>query len=241
MNDTKSILVVDDDEDIAANMNDILSDMGYRVDVAHNGETALSHLTRKAYDIALLDYKMPDVDGATLFSQMKLLQPGLAAIMITAFANSEDVRRATSNGVTNVLRKPVDLPQLFESIADVCDRPLVLIIDDDDDFSHSLEDILREHNYRVGRATDVAQANECLATLRFDVVVLDLRLGNHTAEKIQFGGNQWPTAILTTGYTSEMSSLIKLLQERGVKAVHRKPVDTDDLLRDVSNVAQSAR
>ena len=63
MDDVARILIVDDDRDGCASLYDVLSDFGYEVDVAYNGAEALQRIDQKCYDIALLDYRMPDIDG----------------------------------------------------------------------------------------------------------------------------------------------------------------------------------
>ena len=60
---SQKILVVDDEVDTCANLSDILSDLGYTVDVAYDGPSALELVKQKAYDVALLDLKMPGMDG----------------------------------------------------------------------------------------------------------------------------------------------------------------------------------
>ncbi len=67
---TPSILVVDDEVDTCCNLSDILTDLGYGVDVAHEGQTALAMVRRKSYDVALLDYNMPGMDGLTLYREI---------------------------------------------------------------------------------------------------------------------------------------------------------------------------
>src|SRR5579864_5581971 len=81
---TPSILVVDDDVDTCRNLSDILTDLGYRVDTAHDGPTALELVRQNAYDVALLDYKMPGMDGLTLYREIKRLRAGTVAIVVTA-------------------------------------------------------------------------------------------------------------------------------------------------------------
>jgi len=108
-----SILVVDDDRDIALNMSDLLTDLGYHIDIAYDGESALKLVAQNDYDIALLDFKMPDMDGASLYEKIKRLQPALVAIMVTAYAGSDGVDRAKRAGTWQVLRKPVDFEKLL--------------------------------------------------------------------------------------------------------------------------------
>jgi DNA-binding NtrC family response regulator len=108
-----SILVVDDDQDIAINMADVLNDLGYDAEIANDGGSALKLVQSKAYDVALLDFKMPDMDGAELYAQIKKLQPGVVAIMVTAYAESDGVDRALRAGTWRVLRKPIDFEKLL--------------------------------------------------------------------------------------------------------------------------------
>ncbi len=111
-----SILVVDDDSDIAINMVDLLTDLGYRTDLAHDGHSALKLVENNIYDLALLDFKMPDMDGAVLYERIKKLQPSLVAILVTAYAGSDGVERAKCAGALHVLRKPIDIDELLRLI-----------------------------------------------------------------------------------------------------------------------------
>lgn len=108
-----SILIVDDDRDIATNMSDILSDMGYQTDVANDGESALGLIRLNRYDVALLDFKMPGMDGAALYEEIKKLRPELVAIMVTAYAGSDGIERAETAGTWQVMRKPVNFEKLL--------------------------------------------------------------------------------------------------------------------------------
>src|SRR5207244_3512201 len=64
-----SILVVDDDEDTRRNLSDILTDLGYHAETAHDGPSALELVRRRPFDVALLDLKMPGMDGLTLYRE----------------------------------------------------------------------------------------------------------------------------------------------------------------------------
>ena len=122
-NDGAGVLVVDDDVDIATNMKDILCSMGYRVDVAHDGASALAMTSRCRYDVALLDFKMPDMNGATLYREIKSVQPSITAIMVTAQADSDGLARAHDAENWRVVRKPVDVAKLITLIAKATKQP----------------------------------------------------------------------------------------------------------------------
>lgn len=82
-----AILVVDDEVDTCRNLSDILTDLGYQVDTALDGFTALEMARNKCYDIALLDLKMPGMDGLTLYSELCKLCAETLAIVVTAHAS----------------------------------------------------------------------------------------------------------------------------------------------------------
>src|SRR5262245_4860567 len=88
------ILVVDDDVDTCRNLSDILTDLGYRVDTAHDGASALELVRRHPYDVALLDLKMPGMSGLELYRQIKQLRAGTVAIIVTAYAGGSTTEEA---------------------------------------------------------------------------------------------------------------------------------------------------
>src|SRR5689334_18226171 len=107
------VLVVDDDQDICRNLPDILTDLGYRVDTAHDGRTAIEIVKRTPYDVALLDLRMPGMDGLTLYREIKRLRSGTVAMIVTAYASTATAEEALAAGAWQVLSKPVDLPKLL--------------------------------------------------------------------------------------------------------------------------------
>ena len=113
MKSPRSILVVDDEPDTCANLSDILTDMGYQVDVACEGVKALELVREKPYDIALLDLKMPGMDGLELYRRIKELRADTVAMIVTAYASDATAKAALDAGAWRILSKPVDLQQLL--------------------------------------------------------------------------------------------------------------------------------
>ena len=116
------ILIVDDDEDIRINISDILNELGYKTSTAEDGESALVKVRgdklegKCAFDLCLLDYKMPGIDGAELFEKIRVECPNVRAIMVTAYAGDDGVRKALDAGTWKVMRKPVDVETLIVAI-----------------------------------------------------------------------------------------------------------------------------
>ena len=231
-----SILVVDDDKDITANVADILSDLGYDADVANDGESALELAKSNRYDIALLDFKMPGMDGADLYRRIKASQPHVVAIMVTAYAGSNGVERAINAGTWKVLRKPVDIAQLMSLVDEASQQPLLLVVDDDREFCESLWQILRDKGFRVGFAFDEDSARAQLLGCDARVVLLDLQLGDQTSESFfQFliDSQRAGSTIIVTGNREESDGLIAFMVDSGAKAVHYKPLDVAALVHTI--------
>lgn len=110
------ILVVDDEPDFCSNVADILGDMGYEIDVVYRGWDAIDHAKQRSYDLFLLDYRLPCMNGAELFKRLKEQKPLVPAVIVTAYASHEAVSQAKAAGVGEVIQKPVDFGQLVSVI-----------------------------------------------------------------------------------------------------------------------------
>ena len=108
-----NILLVDDDKDTCASMSDILMDLGYTVDTAHDGPGALELSERHQYRLALLDYNMPGMDGVELCRRLKNSQRSVVVALITAFSSIAETGAATEAGVRRCLLKPVNFSVLM--------------------------------------------------------------------------------------------------------------------------------
>ena len=227
------ILVVDDEQDICANLHDILTDFGYRVDTAPDASAALQMLDERQYDIALLDLKMPGVSGVELCRKMRDQRCGTVGMILTAYATPEAAQAALRAGAWTVLSKPIDTRQLMDLIEKILRQPLVLVVDDDRDLCLSMRDLLRDQGYRVMLAHSQVEAN-----LRIDgdgpqVALIDLKLADEDGLEVfeQIRGRM-PDArtILITAHRDEMSSQINDALRRGVTSVCYKPFEPTQLL-----------
>ena len=97
------ILIVDDDKMMAKTVRDILRFKGHEVETAHSGPEALEKARRQDYDCVLSDVKMPGIDGVELYRAIKVRQPYLPVVLMTAYAHNELVREGLEEGVIAVL------------------------------------------------------------------------------------------------------------------------------------------
>ena len=236
-----SVLIVDDDLDIATNVSDILNEFGYEVATANDGKEALAKVRGQQFDVALLDFKMPDMDGATLYEQIRKIQPQIVAIMVTAYAGSDGVDRAINAGVWQVLRKPVDVQDLLSKIGGVSKLPLILVVDDDEDFCASLWEVLREQDYRVGIAHSDEEARKLCKAHEFDVLLLDVHLGDHTSETLlrnlaSLNEGSVPRTILITGKRESFDESSDSDLRENADSVFFKPLPIGELLKEIETL-----
>ncbi len=113
------ILVVDDEASIRELLAKTLALAEYAVDTATDGNIALARLRDEAMacDLAIVDLKMPDMDGLMLIRQMKRLRPDLPVIIITGFSTEVSAIEAVNLGVAGYLTKPFRVPQVLAAAA----------------------------------------------------------------------------------------------------------------------------
>ena len=112
-----NILVVDDEEIMRDVLESILSQDGYRVDLAKTGEEGISKLSERAYDATLLDVSMPGIGGLRTLEEILKLDREAVVIMITAFATFDTAIAAWQLGAFNCVRKPFENEQILKTVS----------------------------------------------------------------------------------------------------------------------------
>jgi DNA-binding response OmpR family regulator len=234
-----SILVVDDEPDTCANLADILTDLGFHVDVAYDGQSALELVRRQHYDVALLDLKMPRMDGLELYRRIKELRAGTVAMIVTAYATDTTAQAALDAGAWRIVSKPVDFRKLLHLVEEAMGQPLVMIIDDDIDLCQALWDLFREHGFRVSIAQSVEEAARRLREEKLDVALIDMRLpqgDGHQVFRLVRETNPQAGTVVITGHRTETEHLVAQVVAAGADAVCYKPFDVPSLLETVKKL-----
>ena len=110
------ILVVDDDKEITETIRAILEDEGYLVDVAATGNDAVKMTQDQAYDLAILDIRLSDMEGVKLLTLMKDAVPRMRKIMLTGYPSLQNAVSALNNKADAYLIKPVNLEKLLRLV-----------------------------------------------------------------------------------------------------------------------------
>jgi DNA-binding NtrC family response regulator len=110
------ILVVDDDETIIKTFKAILDDEGYVVDVVATGSEAVLKSEQNAYNIVLLDIRLPDMEGVELLELMRDTVPRTRKIMVTGYPSMQNAIAALNRKADAYLIKPVDVEKLLSTV-----------------------------------------------------------------------------------------------------------------------------
>jgi DNA-binding response OmpR family regulator len=113
----KKILLADDDADVREMLGRVLKSEHYAVTLAKTGRDAAAKFFADLPDLVLLDLNMPDRDGWDVFGLMHQTHPLVPVVVITAM--SQQSRRASECGISALMEKPLNLPLLLATIADL--------------------------------------------------------------------------------------------------------------------------
>ncbi|RJS77763.1 response regulator [Candidatus Bathyarchaeota archaeon] len=110
------ILIVDDDESIGKVLATILEDEGYTVDIAENGEKAIKKSEEEFYNLALIDIRLPDMEGIELLTKVRDTTPKMRKIIITGYPSIQNAIEAVNRGADAYLVKPFDMDKVLATI-----------------------------------------------------------------------------------------------------------------------------
>ena len=152
------ILVVDDNQDFAETLADVLELNGYNVTISYNGEDAITKFTEKDYDLTFMDVKLPGMNGVESFLKIKEIKPKAKVIMMTGYSVEQLLNQAFENGALEILHKPFDMTNVLKIIEKLKPDGIILIADDDEDFVGSIKTLLENEGYKVLIAPDGQKA-----------------------------------------------------------------------------------
>lgn len=110
------ILIVDDDVDILSSLKDILMSEGYQVDTAETAQSALGKAESKYFNLALLDIKLPDMEGTELLAKIHRKKPEMMKIMVTGYPSLDNAVKALNRGADAYIIKPIDPKELLRIV-----------------------------------------------------------------------------------------------------------------------------
>ncbi|MEW5767850.1 MAG: response regulator [bacterium] len=113
------ILVVDDEEDVTELLGAALESEGYQFEAALNAEEAIQKIKETAFDLVLLDIRLPQMNGVNIFLKLKGIDPAIKVIMMSAFPVSDLIEQALQEGAYGCLHKPFEFKKALELVKQV--------------------------------------------------------------------------------------------------------------------------
>jgi DNA-binding NtrC family response regulator len=116
MDETTRILIVDDDENIRKVLTTILEEEGYRIDSAETAKKAIEKTKKNFYNLALIDIRLPDMEGIELLTKMKETTPKMRKVIITGYPTLQNAIEAVNRGADAYIVKPFDMDKVLATI-----------------------------------------------------------------------------------------------------------------------------
>ena len=110
------ILVIDDDESVRKVLVAALEDAGYVVDVAENGMQAIEKSRAEFFHLALIDIRLPDMEGTRLLSELKETTPKMVKIIVTGYPSLQNAIDAVKRGADDYVVKPFKMESVLDTI-----------------------------------------------------------------------------------------------------------------------------
>jgi DNA-binding NtrC family response regulator len=100
------LLIIDDEAGVRETLCEVLRDEGYEVDTAPDGVTGIELFRKEHWDVALVDLKMPGMDGLQVMEKMHTIRPSMPVVIITGYGTVENAVEAMKLGAADYLMKP---------------------------------------------------------------------------------------------------------------------------------------
>jgi DNA-binding NtrC family response regulator len=113
------ILLVDDDETILESLQLLLEDEGYVVETATTGTMAIAKTFEKVFNLAIVDWRLPDTEGTKLIGKFKETIPKMGKIMLTGYPSMQNAIDSVNNKADAFFQKPVSIKTLLSKIVEL--------------------------------------------------------------------------------------------------------------------------
>jgi len=122
MDRKESILIVDDDESTCKGLSLILGKKGYETETAGTGREAIEKARAKFFNVALLDVRLPDMEGIGLLAPLKKMHREMALIVLTGFASLETAVCALNEGASAYITKPLNMDEVLATVGNALEK-----------------------------------------------------------------------------------------------------------------------
>ena len=122
MNRKARIIVIDDDEGIRTVFKANLEKIGYIVDVVDNGKDAIKKMEKQFYNLALIDIRLPNMEGIEILESIDKIQPNMVKLIITGYPSLDNAIEAVNKNADGYILKPVNMEELLIRIQKLLEK-----------------------------------------------------------------------------------------------------------------------
>lgn len=140
----EKVLLVDDEPDFVAVLRERLENRGLDVAAVGSGSEAVEAVKRRSFDVVILDYNMPGMDGIETLKSIVNLDKEVQVILLTGRATARTGAEAIKHGAADFLEKPADFQELLGKIGDAAARRMSLVAEHSAD---KIADILKKRGW----------------------------------------------------------------------------------------------
>jgi CheY-like chemotaxis protein len=237
--DGRSILIIEDDKDIAELIGRHLAGHDYRVSIAGRAQEALEKARANKPSLITLDIYLPDADGFELLQQLKN-DPATKDIPVVIVSVMGDQQAGLRLGAVDYLTKPIDPLRLVSAVNRVLQGPgKVLVVDDDRDTRDLLQSALEQRGFSIVLTSSGKRALTLARQEHPNLVLLDLKLpgmdGYEVLQRLKSRPEtaEIPVVIITGSLTDEELKQQKLLS-LGAARFMTKPFAVDELVNEIA-------
>ncbi|HLD29060.1 MAG TPA: response regulator, partial [bacterium] len=240
------ILLIDDEIETLQAVGAILETSGYYVVGVATGREAIEKIKAEDFDLAIIDYVLPDIDGLQVAEELKKLKPSMSMVILTGKPSVDVAVKAMKSGIGDYVTKPINRDSFLAIISKNIKTQKglepegertglgarLLLVDDEPEILKTLSEILKSEGFRISTADKGAEAVARLREEDIDLVILDYKMpdmnGLEVAAKIKEMKSGLPIVMLTGAPSVELAVQA---MKGGINDFLTKPVDVPNLLK----------
>lgn len=180
----RTVLVVDDEENVRLTLAASLELLDYEVVEAEDGQDAVEKVQQQAFDVVVMDVRMPRLNGVEAYRQIRKLRPTLPVLLVTGFEREQLLDEAAQEGIYTILFKPLDPERLTQIIERAHSRPFILVVEDSKEIARTMAKGLSATGLKTEISYDATQALKRIAEGQIDTCILDLNLPDMNGESV---------------------------------------------------------
>lgn len=234
-----SVLIVDDDTNFGNTLSKILEKKGYAITIAENGQRAIDLVQERAFDVILMDVKMPVMNGFEAYKNIKKIRPAAVVIFMTAFSMEELVKDAIKDGAYAMIKKPLDIDSLVNMIGKSGTGGLLAVVADDPNMGKTMKEVLGKKGYSIALCQSGEEAIALAKDKARDIFFIDMKLpalnGLETYLELK-KVNPDAVMVMITAHKTKMDESVGQALQDGAYACLYKPFDMDEAIEIIEEI-----